>query len=102
MNIFERFEIWFACRKIDLGKWLNDSSKSYRTTYNAERQRFETTAVGPLIMNGTPEWDAEQLKIKAIQERHQLRCAMDPAYKLESERKLAAYRAKAELSYPKK
>lgn len=96
MNLFERFEVWFACRKIDLGKWLNDSSRSYRTTYNEKTQRFETIAVGKYVKNGSSEWNAEQAMMKERRERIEKLCALDPDYKAKHERSMAAYRAQAE------
>ena len=47
-------------------------------------------------MNGTPEWDAEQLMMKERRERVEKLCALDPAYKARHEREMAKWREEAE------
>lgn len=99
MNILERIEHWFNCRKIELSHWLEDSSFSYYTSWNPEKETYQTVKLSPYVKTGTPEAEAQLKMIDAIREREKMLCALDPAYKAAIEKKHAAYIARAKADY---
>lgn len=89
MNIFERLEHWYNCRKIELSHWLKDSSMSYKAIYRPEKAAYDVIAVSAPAFPGTPEWENQRKLMAERRARHEKLCALDPAYKAQHERKKA-------------